>query len=147
LKKELINLNKRAKRKKYAAVARLNGTSDLSWEKYIKMGTEFADIQFYDYTKGYSRMVKYLNGKLPMNYYLTYSYNEKTTPEQVKYILSRAGTIAVVFKGKLPKTFMGATVINGDTHDFRFRDPVGVIVGLTAKGRAKKDTTGFVVGE
>jgi hypothetical protein len=27
----------------------------------------------------------------------------------------------------------------------RFLDPKGVVVGLKAKGKAKKDTTGFVV--
>jgi len=26
----------------------------------------------------------------------------------------------------------------------RFRDPMGVVVGLYAKGKAKKDTSGFV---
>lgn len=36
-------------------------------------------------------------------------------------------------------------VIQYMEHDFRFRDPKGYIVGLIARGRAKKDTTGFVV--
>jgi hypothetical protein len=36
--------------------------------------------------------------------------------------------------------------INGDENDLRFLDPKGVVVGLTAKGKAKSDTSGFVVG-
>jgi hypothetical protein len=36
-------------------------------------------------------------------------------------------------------------VIDGDANDLRFLDPTGVIVGLKAKGAAKKDTSGFVV--
>jgi hypothetical protein len=39
---------------------------------------------------------------------------------------------------------MGRRVINGDESDLRFLDPVGVVVGLKAKGKAKRDTTGFV---
>jgi hypothetical protein len=42
-------------------------------------------------------------------------------------------------------TYLGRPVINGDADDLRFLDPVGVFVGLKAKGLAKKDTTGFVI--
>ena len=53
--------------------------------------------------------------------------------------------VAVVFDD-IPATWLGLEVINGDEHDLRFLDGVGVIVGLKAKGpKAKKDTTGFVV--
>jgi hypothetical protein len=44
----------------------------------------------------------------------------------------------------MPETYMGIPVFNGDESDLRFLDPHGVIVGLYAKGKAKKDTTGFV---
>ena len=40
---------------------------------------------------------------------------------------------------------MGYAVYNGDETDVRFKDPKGVVVGLIAKGDAKKDETGFVV--
>jgi hypothetical protein len=53
--------------------------------------------------------------------------------------------MAVVFKGKLPKTFLGRPVINGDENDLRFMDEKYVIVGLKAKGKAKSDNSGFVV--
>ena len=53
--------------------------------------------------------------------------------------------MAVVFDA-VPTEWQGWTVINGDADDLRFLDPVGVIVGLKAKGpKAKKDTAGFVV--
>jgi hypothetical protein len=52
--------------------------------------------------------------------------------------------IAVVFD-KLPATFLGRPVINGDETDLRFLDPRRVIVGLKAKGKAKKDYSGFTV--
>ena len=54
--------------------------------------------------------------------------------------------IAVVFKGKeLPETYKGRKVINGDISDHRFLDPAGVVVGLLAKGKAKKDNSGFTI--
>ncbi len=59
--------------------------------------------------------------------------------------MENGNNIAVVFRKSLPKTFKGFKVINGDNHDLRFVDGSGVIVGLTAKGKAKKDTTGFVI--
>jgi hypothetical protein len=56
--------------------------------------------------------------------------------------------VAVVFgvpKSKpLPVGYLGRPVFNGDDSDLRFLDPRGVVVGLYAKGKAKKDTTGFV---
>jgi hypothetical protein len=51
--------------------------------------------------------------------------------------------VAMVFD-KLPDSYMGLQVINADETDLRFLDPKGCIAGLKAKGRAKKDTTGFV---
>ena len=52
--------------------------------------------------------------------------------------------VAAVFH-EVPETYLGRKVINGDETDLRFLDPKGVIVGLKAKGKAKKDKTGFVV--
>jgi len=51
--------------------------------------------------------------------------------------------VAVVFD-RLPEEYMGKPVFNADDTDLRFLDPKGVILGLKAKGRAKKDTSGFV---
>lgn len=123
-------------------VFRLNGTSDLRWESVGVDGARnvmelFPDVQFYDYTKLANRK------DLPANYKLTFSLAENNDLQA--FAAASAGlNVAVVFKGKLPDTFMGRTVINGDDSDLRFLDPVGVVVALKAKGKAKRDTTGFV---
>ena len=136
-------VNKCAKLGKLPAI-RLNGTSDLPWEKIKHKGKTileyFPQVQFYDYTKNPNRFKS-----LPKNYHLTFSHSENTTIGQVKTLLENGNNVAVVFRKSLPKTFLKFNVINGDNHDLRFVDGSGVIVGLTAKGKAKKDTTGFVV--
>jgi len=124
---------------------RLNGTSDINWERYSVIQA-FNKVQFYDYTKNYFRMNLFLDGKLPSNYSLTFSRSE-TNESQCLDVLARGGNVAVVFRGKvLPTHWQGFPVINGDENDLRFLDPKGVVVGLTAKGKAKTDTSGFVVG-
>ena len=88
----------------------------------------------------------FLVGKLPSNYSLTFSRSE-TNETQCLEVLKRGGNVAVVFRSKaLPTHWNGFKVINGDENDLRFLDPKGVVVGLTAKGKAKTDTSGFVVG-
>lgn len=142
---ELANLEKRAAKKGYLPVARLNGTSDIPWEDYIPMES-FTHTSFYDYTKSERRMWKWLAGKLPTNYYLTYSLHELTALGMVKKFTNRGANVAVVFRNEIPSTFQGIDVISGMEHDFRFRDKRGYVVGLVARGRAKHDTTGFVIG-
>ena len=125
-------------------VIRLNGTSDKSWLDIIR---EFPAIQFYDYTKVYNRVAK----DLPENYHLTLSYSE-ANPDYADKVLAYANkyqaNLAVVFRDKhnIPETFLGRPVINGDADDLRFLDPQGVVVALYAKGKAKKDASGFVIG-
>jgi hypothetical protein len=124
---------------------RLNGTSDLPYENFGII-QEFPKVQFYDYTKDAARFARYLNGKMPKNYHLTFSRSE-TNGEKAEAFIKAGGNVAVVFAGKtLPATYLGAEVISGDKNDLRFRDKKGVVVGLTAKGKAKKgDHNGFVV--
>ena len=52
---------------------------------------------------------------------------------------------AVVFNGDMPKIFKGMKVIDGDKTDMRFLDRSNRVVGLKAKGKARKDTSGFVI--
>ena len=126
---------------------RLNGTSDIAWEKVSNILAAFPTVQFYDYTKVWSRVLAYGRGALPANYHLTFSRSEENA-EHVQLIIEETDAIvAVVFSSKkLPASYMGREVINGDEHDLRFLDKKGVIVGLSAKGKAKKDLSGFVVG-
>ena len=123
---------------------RLNGTSDIQWElipveNYANIFDMFSEVQFYDYTKIPTRKVSHIK-----NYHLTWSYSEANDKyagifDQVPY------NKAVVFNGGLPRMFRGMKVIDGDKTDMRFLDKQNRVVGLKAKGLAKKDTSGFVI--
>ena len=128
---------KQAEKKGMIPCFRLNGTSDLAWEKYGII-EKFPEVQFYDYTKIRGRKVSHLT-----NYHLTFSKADGNDMD-ARLAASEGMNVAVVFK-EMPETYMGRVVINGDDTDLRFLDSKGVIVGLKAKGKAKKDTTGFVV--
>lgn len=128
---------KQAEKKGMIPCFRLNGTSDLAWEKYGII-EKFPQVQFYDYTKINNRKVSHLK-----NYHLTFSKADGNDMD-VRIAASNGMNIAAVFHN-VPETYIGRPVINGDETDLRFLDPKGVIVGLKAKGKAKKDTTGFVV--
>jgi hypothetical protein len=138
LKKDIESARKKADKNKMKLCIRLNGTSDISWEKLTDVIQSFPDIQFYDYTKIKTRV---LNNTLK-NYHLTFSCSESNWNECIE-VLNQGHNVAIVFDSK-PKTYQGFKVIDGDSHDLRFLDTKGVIVGLTAKGDAKKDTSGFV---
>lgn len=139
---EIANFKHYATKKGLIPCVRLNGTSDIVWEK-IKMFKDknvfelFPDIQFYDYTKRTNRT------DLPPNYHLTFSLAENNDKDAGK-MLDLGINVAAVFLDSLPEVYMGVDVINGDETDLRFLDPNGVVVGLKAKGKAKKDRSGFV---
>lgn len=131
---------------------RLNGTSDIKFEnvdfvdvdgtKYANIMERFPGVQFYDYTKIPNRK------DLPKNYDLTFSYSGVVS--FIKYndiAMQNNMRIAAVFRKEefIPKTFKGMHVLGGDDSDVRHIEPQGVVVGLYAKGKAKKDTTGFVI--
>lgn len=141
LEKELDKLNKQAQKGKQVAV-RLNVLSDLPWQNLIDM-KRFSAIRFYDYTPNPKRMIQFLKGELPVNYHLTFSRKENNQA-QVELIAAMGGNVAVVFD-KLPQTYLGKRVVDGDETDLRFLDDKNVIIGLKAKGKGKKDTSGFVV--
>ncbi len=139
-----INLGiKQARRLGLTPVFRLNGTSDLAWEKYTMKGSDknvfemFDNIQFYDYTKVLGRKVSHLK-----NYHLTFSAADGNDADVARAV-AQGMNVAAVFD-RLPEEYMGREVIDADEHDLRFLDAKNVIAGLKAKGRAKKDTSGFV---
>jgi hypothetical protein len=127
-----------ARGKGLVPVFRLNGTSDLSWEKYpTRYGAknifdQFPTIQFYDYTKVLGRKVKDI-----ANYHLTFSAADGNDADVAEALL-QGMSVATVFD-EIP-----AGVYSADEDDLRFLDPKGIVLGLKAKGRAKKDTSGFV---
>lgn len=132
---------------------RLNGTSDIAFEDIPVNGAAnifeaFPDVQFYDYTKRFSRLKK----ELPSNYYLVFSRNE-VNGKRCKEALDLGFNVAIVFD-RVPSNYYGYPVVNGDAHDLRWKEEGGKVIGLkykplTGKGakpineRAKKG--GFVV--
>jgi len=122
---------------------RLNGTSDIQWEhqeyKDKTVFEMFPDVIFYDYTKIPTRKVEGIT-----NYHLTWSYSEAN--EKYSKLFDKVpNNKAVVFRNFLPSMFRDVKVIDGDLHDMRFLDEPNVVVGLKAKGKAKKDYSGFVI--
>jgi hypothetical protein len=161
--KNLLAAQRKATKANQTLVVRLNGTSDIDWSTKLveSQGNKnlfelFPNVQFYDYTKDISKLLK----NTYKNYQLTFSLSEVNL-RAAKLALSKGFNLAVVFDHKqgLPKDFLGYKVIDGTTHDLRFLDKApfklslasgkikkaGVIVGLLALGKAKKDTTGFVI--
>ncbi|MBD9511931.1 hypothetical protein IB265_34850 [Ensifer sp. ENS10] len=136
--------------------------------KFANVFEAFPEVQFYDYTKVYKRVYR----ALPSNYSLVLSYSEANPAYADKVIaaaLDTGANVAVVYRNKATRDALvspslegrggviqnslhgtgeslSREVFNGDDTDLRFLDPTGVIVGLYAKGRAKRDTSGFVVG-
>ena len=147
--KEVKSAIKSATRKELKFCMRPNLTSDLPWELIKHKGetliNAFNPCRFYDYTKSLKRFSRFLNGELPENYHLTFSRSEETTNQLVIALCKSGGNVAVVFRERLPETWLGIEVLDGDENDLRFQDKTGCIVGLVEKGLAKKDITGFVV--
>ena len=138
---EIGQLKKRAASQGFKFAVRLNGTSDLAWHRFSSLMQDHPDVIFYDYTKVYNHLDHDLK-----NYKITFSASESNNTECAA-ALAAGHNVAYVFKDKLPKKFQGRRVIDGDKHDLRFLDPRGVVVGLLAKGSAKKAAAGgFING-
>jgi hypothetical protein len=165
---EIRALMRKAARAGMTPLVRLNGTSDVAWESVrtggLSVFEQVPEVQFYDYTKSHKRMLAFLRGAMPQNYHLTFSRSECNDAAALD-VLSKGGNVAVVFstrKGEaLPTKWYGYTVIDGDASDVRHADAVpgsynaangaasigvnGVVIGLRAKGRARRRVGGFVV--
>ena len=152
---EIKQHGRRAARKGMHAAVRLNGTSDILWERF-GVPQRNPEITHYDYSK----VPLDRRRELPDNYSLTYSVSEVAGSMQRAIEYLRAGhTAAVVIQSKTGTTrkqavaevqrilergeLLGFPVVNGDLHDIRFRDPAGSFVLLAAKGAAARDHTGF----
>jgi hypothetical protein len=137
--KDIQKAIKFAERQGLTPVFRLNGTSDLSWEKYTVGTTDmnlfqlFPTVQFYDYTKVLGRKVAQYK-----NYHLTFSKADGNDSDVAEALFQGMSVVAVY--DAIP-----AGVPSADETDLRFLDPKGVMLGLKAKGRAKKDYSGFVI--
>jgi hypothetical protein len=146
LKREIAREAVKARRAGEQLIVRLNVVSDLDWARiHPDVITDNADVQFYGYTKNPRAMSRFLNGEYPPNYHLTFSRSEVNEMEALDFLAAGAN-VAVVFdtrytstmKRPLPAGWKGFPVIDGDETDLRFLDPRGVVVGLRAKGRARR---------
>jgi hypothetical protein len=144
---EILSIHDKAIKQNKQIAIRLNGTSDIDHLDLLRrysgidfLETFYDNLLFYDYTKNFNHIRKYLGS----TYKLTFSRSE--TNENDAYLtLKNGGNVAIVFEDQLPQYWNGFPVINGDETDLRYFDPVNVVVGLKAKGDAKKDQSGFVV--
>ena len=146
--KEIKKEIKKASDKDEKIAFRLNGTSDIDFLYLLNKNLDF-DIEllnydkvyFYDYTKSIARAKRYKDFR---NYTLTFSKSE-TNDKEVKEALNLGINVAAVFKDNLPQKYKGVKVIDGDFSDLEMIKHKNIILGLKAKGDAKKDTTGFVI--
>lgn len=154
LSREIALEKAKAKRRGYKLIVRPNGTSDIRYENIPVDGFDnimvaHSDVQFYDYTKLANRR------NIPANYDLTFSYSGVS--EYLPFVqkaVANGERIAVVFRNRAiveamlanGETFLGLTVVDGDNTDIRHLDPKGAVVALYAKGKARNDQSGFVVG-
>jgi hypothetical protein len=155
---EIAAVVRKANREGLRPVIRLNGTSDLAWEKLApNLFTQFPDVTFYDYSKDVRRVVAWSKGEFPKNYSLTFSLSESNR-DKAETAIASGVNVAVVYDGPTTKgkplalnNGMNARPwFSADESDLRFLDPVakdgrGRFGILKAKGKAKKDQTGFVV--
>ena len=138
---DISKVEKIARKLGLTPAIRLNGTSDIRWENLNVFGGQnifdlFPTVQFYDYTK--------ISGRLSLpNYHITFSRSEMNEVETAEEMDS-GRNIAVVFD-EVPSFYKGRPVVDGDVSDLRFLDPAGVVVGLKAKGKARKGSYSFVV--
>jgi hypothetical protein len=158
---------RKAERMNLTPVIRLNGTSDILWEKlpckvsdnkrgihciFTNIFAVFPEIQFYDYTKIAKRFYR----ELPSNYYICLSYSEASPVYAARCWKARQETgcsLVTVYRDKdaISHARMIAEeckqwFVDGDANDLRFLDRAGSLVALKAKGKARKDTSGFVIG-
>ena len=148
LSKELLKIAHKALNGGYKVAIRLNGTSDLDFIYLLKKYSGhdvlndkiFSNLHFYDYTAILGKVKKYLG----TNYSLTFSRKEDNENEVLE-ALELGGNVSAVFNGGLPASYKGYKVIDGDESDILMLKADNVILGLNAKGEAKKDISGFVI--
>ena len=144
---EILREYTKAKKKGIKIAFRLNGTSDLDFvyllQKYANLDiSTLKDVAtFYDYTKLLGKVKKYLNHP---NYFVTFSRSEINESVAIA-VLNMGGNVAAVFSNNLPNYWRGFKVIDGDKSDLEMLYNKNVVLGLKAKGDAKKDNSGFVI--
>jgi hypothetical protein len=135
--RDVVRIKRKAEKEGLKYCVRLNGTSDLDHTTFI---AKHSDTMFYDYTKSIANIDRKIAMKLD-NYHITFS-DSGVSERYEKHVINaidKGFNIATVFRNRLPEYHRGIKVIDGDKTDLRFLDESNVVVGLTAKGKAKKD--------
>ena len=147
---DALTLTAVAERYGMAPAVRLNGTSDVPWWQCVDLsGLVAQGLNVYDYTKA----PRALTREAPAWWHLTYSVTERPMSwvEARRYMDDGAGAAVVFTPSKFTEAvgvgeWRGYPVVDGTTHDVRFRDPPGVVVALKAlPGPARTDSTGWVI--
>lgn len=124
---------------------RLNGTSDILWEREkLEDGKTLFDLfpraTFYDYTR-----TPAAHRKVPENWRLTFSLADDPLERAVEHFRAGRSVAAVAPEGE--KEWVGGwievgehvvTVVDGDEHDLRFLDPAPALVLLKPKGALRR---------
>ena len=132
---------------------RLNGTSDVMWERYLDMDGLVKNIGklggFNDYTK--HSVAHRIRDNFPKNYRITFSVDEKTKSlTWAKHWMRLGHGCSIVcesVKKKKPQNIMAlindyVKVLDGDLDDARFADPPSSMVLLRNKGPLKVSMCG-----
>lgn len=143
---EILTKHKTAVKRGEKIAFRLNGTSDVDFIYLLKKyaGLDIATLSnavFYDYTKILGKALKY---KGHPNYTVTFSRAEDNEND-VQKAIANGINVSAVFSGNLPESWEGVPVVDGDKSDVVMLEEQGVILGLLAKGKAKKDKSNFVI--
>lgn len=150
---ELNKIDRRALKEQKQIAIRLNGTSDIDLigqlaKKFsVNVFNHYPNLVFYDYTKILGKIEKYKD-VLGRDYHLTYSRSENTSFFDLKQALIWGANVAIVFN-EIPEYYSiygdSIQVIDGDESDIIMMYNKGKILGLKAKGDAKKDRSNFVI--
>ena len=150
---DLARIKRRADKEGMTMAIRCDGTSDIltRWFLNSELASEYSDVHVYTYTKRPLVSYRELLAK-HVNFHVTYSLHEgsRSINQAMEYLAAGYG-VAAVFGTKqlvskvVASGYLGFPVIDGDETDARHLDPKGCIVALAAKGKAKRDSTGFVI--
>ena len=132
---------------------RLNAISDYDFasvsytsfdgEHYKNIFEQFPTVQFYGYTKVFSKFTDSLS--IP-NLYLTFSFSARNWSD-CKKVLTLGGCVAIPFAEDFNpgSHFEGYPVINGELSDERFNDKPGSVVALSIKANQQNKDSAMIV--
>lgn len=138
-----------AEREGMKPAVRLNGTSDIIWEREApNLFYERPEVAYYDYTK-----IPLHHRTPPPNYHLTFSIEGPASMSlAISYLRDGHSVAAVVpelikddilhytsFRAMLRGSPTYCELVDGDAHDLRFLDPPSSVVLLKPKGHVRTE--------